>query len=81
VRADEQGSVHADQTLFTTMRDPQNLRVYFKSFDDQTIRMVDMKRFDLDAKEIMRLPTAAETQPVVDMSGKFITKKTAAAAE
>jgi choloylglycine hydrolase len=81
VRADEQGGVHADQTLFTTMRDPQNLRVYFKSFDDQTIRMVDMKRFDLDAKEIMRLPTASETQPVVDMSGKFITKKTAEAAE
>ena len=78
-RADEQGSVHADQTLFTTMRDPQNLRIYYKSFDDQTIRMVDMKRFDLDAKEIMRLPTASDTQPVVDMTGKFLAKKTAAA--
>ena len=78
---DPKGGVHADQTLFTVMRDPQNLRVYFKSYEDQTIRMVDMKRFDLDAKEIMRLPTATETQPVVDMSGKFLAKKTAAAAE
>jgi choloylglycine hydrolase len=80
VRADEQGSVHADQTLFTTMRDPQNLRVYYKSFDDQTIRMIDMKRFDLDAKEIMRLPTGSGTQPVVDMSGKFQVRKTAESA-
>jgi choloylglycine hydrolase len=80
VRADEQGSVHADQTLFTTMRDPQNLRVYYKSFDDQTIRMIDMKRFDLDAKEIMRLPTGSGTQPVVDMSNKFQVRKTAESA-
>jgi hypothetical protein len=29
----------------------------------------------------MRLPTASETQPVVDMSRKFIAKKTADAAE
>jgi hypothetical protein len=43
--------------------------------------MVDLKRFDLDAKEIMRLPTAAESQPVVDMSRRFMAKKTAAAAE
>jgi choloylglycine hydrolase len=81
VRADEGGSVHGDQTIFTVMRDPQNLKVYFKSYQDQTIRMVDLKRFDLDAKEIMRLPTAADSQPVVDMSGQFIAKKTAAAAE
>jgi choloylglycine hydrolase len=78
VRDEEQGAVRADQTLFTLMRDPQNLRVYYKSYNDQTIRMVDLKRFDLDAKEIMRLPTAADTQPVIDMSGKFQAKKTAA---
>ena len=78
---DPKGGVHADQTLFTVMRDPQNLRMYYKSYDDQTIRMVDLNRFDLDAKEVMRLPTATDTQPVVDMSGKFLAKKTAAAAE
>ena len=81
MRAEEQGSVHADQTMFTTMRDPQNLRIYYKSYDDQTIRMVDLKRFDLDAKDVMRLPTASQSQPVVDMTGKFLARKTAAAAE
>lgn len=75
------GTVHADQTIFTTMRDPQNLKIYFKSYGDQTIRMVDMKRFDLDAKEVMRLPSVSGPQTVVDMSGQFIAKKTAANAE
>jgi choloylglycine hydrolase len=78
VRADEGGSVRGDQTIFTVMRDPQNLKVYYKSYEDQTIRMVDLKRFDLDAKEVMRMPTASGTQPVVDMSGKFQARKTAA---
>lgn len=75
------GTVHADQTIFTTMRDPQNLKIYFKSYEDQTIRMVDMKRFDLDAKEVMRLPSVTGPQPVVDMTGQFIAKKTANNAE
>lgn len=80
-REEVQGTVHADQTIFTTMRDPQNLKIYFKSYDDQTIRMVDMKRFDLDAKEVMRLPSVTGPQPVVDMTGQFIAKKTAANVE
>lgn len=76
-REDVNGTVHADQTIFTAMRDPQNLKIYFKSYDDQTIRMVDMKRFDLDAKDVMKLPSANGQQPVVDMTGQFIAKKTA----
>jgi choloylglycine hydrolase len=80
-REDVNGTMHADQTIFTVMRDPQNLKIYFKSYDDQTIRMVDMKRFDLDAKEVMRLPSVVGPQPVVDMTGQFIAKKTAANVE
>jgi choloylglycine hydrolase len=80
-RTNEGGSVHADETLFTVMRDPQSLRVYYKSYNDQTIRMVDLNRFDLDAKDVMKLPTASDTQPVVDMSGKFQARKTAASAQ
>jgi len=76
-RVNEGGSTHADQTIFTAMRDPQNLRMYYKSYDDQTIRMIDLNRFDLDAKEVMKLSTGSGTQPVVDMSGKFQARKTA----
>jgi choloylglycine hydrolase len=70
------GKTYSDMTMFTAMRDPQSLRFYFKTYDDQNIRMVDLKTFDLDAKEVKRLSTKAE-QPIVDMSGKFQTRKTA----
>jgi hypothetical protein len=43
--------------------------------------MVDLNRFDLDAKDVMKLPTASDTQPVVDMSGKFQARKTAASVQ
>ncbi len=76
-RVNEGGTTHADQTIFTVMRDPQNLRMYYKTYGDQTIRMVDLNRFDLDAKDVMKLTTGQGTQPVVDMSGKFQTCKTA----
>lgn len=61
------GVTHSDYTLLTTARDPQSLRYYYKSYDDQTIRMVDLKKFDLNAKAIRFLSTRG-TQPIVDMS-------------
>ena len=76
-RVNEAGTTHADQTIFTVMRDPQNLRMYYKTYGDQTIRMVDLNRFDLDAKDVMKLTTGQGTQPVVDMSGKFQARRTA----
>lgn len=80
-RVEAQGVTHADQTIFTTMRDPQSLRVYYKSYHDQTIRMVDLNHFDLNAKDVMRLPSPTAAQSVVDMSGQFQPRKTAEAAE
>ncbi len=77
VRQKVDGETHADQTIFTIMRDPQHLRIYYKTYEDQTIRMVDLKRFDLDAKDVMKLPNTATPQSVVDMTGQFIAKKTA----
>jgi choloylglycine hydrolase len=77
VREVQDGKTHNDQTLLTTMRDPENLRMYFKTYDDQTVRMVDLNKFDLDAKEVKKLPTKGK-QTVIDMSGMFQVRKTAA---
>jgi choloylglycine hydrolase len=74
------GKTYSDMTMLTSMRDPQALRFYYKTYDDQTIRMVDLNAFDLDAKEVKKLSTQGQ-QPVVDMSGKFQTRKTAATAQ
>ena len=75
-RANENGKTAADETEFTIMRDPQNLRLYYKTHADQTIRMVDLNKFDLDAKDVKKLSTKGE-QTVIDMSGMFQKRKTA----
>lgn len=69
-RAEAEGVVHTDYTMLTVARDAKNGRFYYKTYDDQTIRMVQLKQFDLDAKEIKMLSTKGE-QPIVDMTDKL----------
>ncbi len=66
----EGGIVHTDYTMLTTARDSRHARYYYKTYDDQTIRMVRLKQFDLDAKDIKLLSTKSE-QPIVDVTGKL----------
>ena len=69
-RAKENGVEAIDYTLLTIARDPQGLRYYYKSYDDQTLRMVDLNKFDLNAKDVKIVSTAG-MQPIVDMSDKL----------
>ncbi len=64
------GVVYSDYTQMTVARDPQSLRYYYKTYDDQTIRMVDLKALDLNAKTIRQFSTKSE-QPVVNMTEKL----------
>ena len=66
---DKDGTIHSDFTQFTVVRDPQNLCYYYKSYDDQTIRMIDLRKFNLDAKDVKKLGTQS-SQTIVDMSGE-----------
>jgi len=70
VRETKDGVVSYDHTVCTTARDPQNLYYYYKSYDDQSMRMVQLKQFDLEAKEIKRLDTKSK-QVIVDMTDKL----------
>jgi len=67
VRATETNVVHMEWTSFTCARDPQALKYYFKSYDDQTIKFVDLNQFDLNAKTIKKA-TPAGFQTTVDFS-------------
>ena len=69
-REESDGVIHSDYTMLTTARDPQSPRYYYKSYDDQTIRMVDLKQFDPTAKAIKMLSTKSE-QPIVDMTAEM----------
>ncbi len=61
------GHIYTDSTLATCVRDHKNIRFYYKTYDDQSIRMIDLKKFDLDSKKIMLLNTKSN-QTVNDIS-------------
>lgn len=52
VQDKQNGQVHSDYTMMTSVKDPQNLIYYFKSYRDPTIRFLDLKAFDPNGKEI-----------------------------
>lgn len=66
-RAVENGVTYTDSTMITCVRDPQALKYYFKTYDDQTIRVIDLKTFDLDAKDVKTMSTNSG-QPIVNVS-------------
>lgn len=54
------GVVGSDTTQVTCVRDPSTLKYYFKTYDDQSIRMVDLSKFDLSAKTIKMAGTTGK---------------------
>ncbi len=70
VRSVENGVVHTDQTLATAVRDPQSLKFYFRTYEDQSIRVIDLKKFDLNTKKIQSYPVSGR-QTYEDISSKF----------
>lgn len=57
----------SDYTMMTCVRDPKELKFYYKSHDDQTIKVLDLKQFDLEAKTIKKAPITGG-QTVIDNS-------------
>lgn len=66
-RSKENGVVYSDFTQATVAHNPNNLTYYFKTYDDQTIRQVDLSAFDLSAKEIKTYSTKGN-QSIVDVT-------------
>jgi len=50
-------------TYWSAISDMTNLRFYFKTYDNQSLRYVDMKDFDLDAKAVRYVPTTQPSAP------------------
>lgn len=66
-RGTENGKTACDYTQWTSASDLQNMRYYFNTYDSRRIRMVDLKKADLDAKEIKTIPMAGE-EVIEDMT-------------
>ena len=67
-------------TQWTTVSDTKALRWYFKTYDDQTIRVVDVKKAVEAAKGQIRTIKMELEQPIVDTSATFMSGKQAASA-
>lgn len=61
------GIVKTDYTQLTSVKDPKELRYYFKTYQDQTIQFIDLNHFDLNAKNIKSKGTQGR-QLSVDIS-------------
>lgn len=69
-RQKEGENVAIDYTMLTCVRDPQTLKYYFRTYDDQTIRYVDMNRLDLNARTVKKVSTAS-TNRAIDFTGSL----------
>ena len=63
----ENGVTYSDYTLVTSVKDPQTLRYYFKTYEDQNLKVVDLNKFDLNAKTVKSVSTSG-TQLAKDIS-------------
>ena len=68
-------------TQWTTVSDTKNLRWYFKTFDDETIRVVDLKKAVAAANGQIRTIKMESEQPIVDASTNFMSGKQASDAQ
>ena len=50
---DEHGNILADYTIWTAASDLKTKRFYFRTYEDSRIRMVDLMKMNLDAKDIV----------------------------
>jgi len=51
-KRDKHGNIVADYTTWTSANDLKAKRFYFRTYDNSQIRMVDLTKMNLDAKEI-----------------------------
>ena len=67
-----------EETQWTTISDLTNLRWYFKTYADATIRMVDLRKALDAAGGQIRTIKMQSKQPIVDTSASFMSGKQAA---
>jgi choloylglycine hydrolase len=73
------GGAAAEITEWTSVNDLQNLRWYFRTFEDQSVRMVDLKEAIKAAKgEIRTIDMETATTPVANVSTEVQSMKQAA---
>ncbi len=71
VRGTQDGKVDAEYTYWTSVADLKNLKYYFRTYKDQSIRSVDLPAAIAGAKGKTKIITMDSKQPVQDVSTGF----------
>ncbi|HEY1747617.1 MAG TPA: choloylglycine hydrolase family protein [Xanthobacteraceae bacterium] len=71
VRDTQDGAVTAEVTIWTSASDLKNRRWYFKTFNNQSIRAVDLEKALAAAQGKIRLIEMDQAQPIIDVSTSF----------
>jgi choloylglycine hydrolase len=66
-RESDKGKVTADYTLWTSASDLKNLRFYFHTFENRRIRMIDLKKMDLNANDVKTI-SMGQIEDIDDLS-------------
>ncbi len=54
--------IHSEQTQATSAIDPSSLRYYFKTYDNQELKMLDINDFDLNSKDAKLLHISGQSR-------------------
>jgi len=57
---DEHGNIQADHTIWTSANDLKAKQFYFRTYENSQIRMVDLMKMNLDAKDIAKISMKSE---------------------
>ncbi len=60
--------VSKESTQWVTFRDITNRQFYFKTYENPTLRKIDLKRLDFTGKEIKRISMYGSTENIVDIT-------------
>src|ERR1700733_5476059 len=71
VRQVDNGQMHAEATVWTSASDLKNLRWYFRTYDDQSIRSIDLTKALDAAHGQIKFIKMSGRQPVTDVSTDF----------
>lgn len=67
MKATSTGKAFAATTPTTTVKDTKNLKYYYRTYDDQSIKAIDFSKIDVNAKTL-RVITLTGSTPIVDVS-------------
>ncbi|MEI6434188.1 MAG: choloylglycine hydrolase family protein [Bacteroidota bacterium] len=71
VDKDASGNIVSNEsTQWVTFRDLTNRQFYFKTYENPTLRVIDLKRLDFSAKEVRRIQMYGSIQTIIDITNK-----------